>query len=264
MAFVLFGWGRSLREGFVLTTSSCFWFGFLRPKVQLRLVNVTPSPTPSAADAVTGLSTVNTKPVANAATPAPSCAHTNGARRRSEERLLVPEGCDTLRQYQGDSRTDSGKILWQRRGRLNRQSRNGSLNVWHYFASPLHCNYANMLSVLCAKLHVLHLNRLVTPTGHRSSLGGTSILPVVGKASCFVEWPSLSEFPLRGPPGSFHESIHEELGIWTGRFYHLIERRMGGSRETKIGPLVAGQDIDRHTRSSDCKYGSHAEYFQGR
>jgi len=31
----------------------------------------------------------------------------------------------------------------------------------------------------------------------------------------------------------------------------LIERRMGGSRETKIGPLVAGQDIDRHTRSSD-------------
>lgn len=151
------------------------------------------------------------QPVANAATPAPSCAHMNGARRRSGERLLVPEGCDTLRQYQGDSRTDSGmlpngspfyhgrliqvlalgKILWQRRGRLNRQSRNGSLNVWHYFASPLHCNYANMLSVLCAKLHVLHLNRLVTPTGCRSSLRGTSILPVVGKASCFVEWPSL-------------------------------------------------------------------------
>lgn len=68
-----------------------------------------------------------------------------------------------------------------------------------------------------------------------------------------------SEFPLRGPPGSFHESNHEELGIWSGRFYHLIERRTGGSRETKIGPLVAGQDIDRHTRSSDCKYGSHAE-----
>jgi len=46
--------------------------------------------------------------VANAATLALSCAHTSGARRLSEERLLVLEGCDTSRRCQGDSRTGSG------------------------------------------------------------------------------------------------------------------------------------------------------------
>ena len=46
--------------------------------------------------------------MANAATLALSCARTSGARRPSEERLLVPEGCDTSRRYQGDSRTGSG------------------------------------------------------------------------------------------------------------------------------------------------------------
>lgn len=156
-------------------------------------VNATPSPTPSAADAVTGLSTANTKvrdrripadesllwlnvgrlqPVANAATPAPSCARMSGVRRLSEERLPAPEGCDTLRRYRGDSRTDSGaplarclyhgkltealvlgKILWRRRGQQSRQSRNCSLKVWHCTAPPPSCNYATMLFVLCEKLH---------------------------------------------------------------------------------------------------------------
>lgn len=44
----------------------------------------------------------------NAATLVRSCAHTSGARRLSEERLLVLEGCDTSRRCQGDSRTGSG------------------------------------------------------------------------------------------------------------------------------------------------------------
>lgn len=92
-------------------------------------VNVTPSPTPSAADAVTGLSTVNTKvrdriprrifdvlsvgfpqPVANAATQVPSCARTSGVRRPSEERPPVLEGCDTLKRFRDDSRTDLGAL----------------------------------------------------------------------------------------------------------------------------------------------------------
>jgi len=134
----------------VLTVFPCFRFGFLRVKVQLRLVNAIPSPTPSAADAVTGLSTVNTKPVANAATPAPSCAHTSGARRLSEERPPALEGCGTSRRYQGDSRTDSGKTLWPRKGVLNQQSRrNGSLNLWHCITSSLRRIHANMLFVLC-------------------------------------------------------------------------------------------------------------------
>jgi len=88
-------WVGSVTWEVALTTFSCFRSGFLRQKVQLRLVNATPSPTPCAADAVTGLFTVNTKPAHNAVTPVPSCAHTSGARRPSEERLLVLEGCDT-------------------------------------------------------------------------------------------------------------------------------------------------------------------------
>lgn len=48
------------------------------------------------------------QPVANAATLAPSCAHTSGVRRLSEERLLVLGGCDTSRRYRGDSRTGLG------------------------------------------------------------------------------------------------------------------------------------------------------------
>jgi len=194
----------------VLTAFSFFWFGLLSPKVQLRLgtlrlarhsafeedaystcpVNAIPSHTPSAADAVIGLSIVNTKLVASAATLALSYARTSGARRLSEERLPVLEGCDTLRRYRGDSRTGSGRTPRQRRGRLNRRSRNDSLNFWHCIASSLRCNHANMLFVLCEKLHALHFDPLVTCTDCRLLLLRisrirTSILPAVEEASCY-------------------------------------------------------------------------------
>jgi len=172
----------------VLTASYCFRFGFLSPKEQLRLVNAIPSPTPSAAGVVTGLSTVNTKPVANVAIPAPSFAHSNGARRLSEERLPALEGCDTSRQYRGDSRTGSGKTPWPRRGRLSRRSHNGSLNLWHCTAPSLRCNHANMLFVLCERLHALHMDPLVTCTDCGLSLRISqlrrSILRGVEGASC--------------------------------------------------------------------------------
>jgi len=189
MALVSFGWDQRLREDSMLTTSPCFRFGFLSPKVQLRLVNAIPNPTPSAADAVTGLSTVNTKLVANAATPAPSCAHTSGARRPSEERPQVLEGCGTSRRYRGGSRTDSGRALLPRREMVNRQqSRNGSLNLWYCVASSLRCNHANMLFVLCEKLRALHMNPLVTCTDYGLSLRishlRTPTPPAVEGASC--------------------------------------------------------------------------------
>jgi len=188
MALVLFGWDQCTPGDCVLTASSCIWFNFLRVKVQLRLVNATPSPTPSAADAVTGLFTVNTKPVANVAILALSCVHTSGARKPSEERLLVLEGCDTSRRCQGDSRMGSGKTLLPRRGRPNRQSRDGSLNLWHCIASSL-----VVTTQICCLFHVkasciayeslsyvYRLRVIVEDISHLR----TSTLPAVGEASC--------------------------------------------------------------------------------